>query len=111
MIKQTKISNKLAVFSKWSRKNYAIFASLTKVVKIARLSIDICDLSLKKALSTVFLNKQEVNDESEYDDAFEIETSIQESLVFLVFQPTSTLEISFDINTFKYFNQSLCCIS
>lgn len=30
------------VFSQWSRKSYAVFASLRMVVKIARLSMDIC---------------------------------------------------------------------
>ncbi len=34
------------VFSQWSRKSYAVFASLNKVVHIARLSIDICQSSL-----------------------------------------------------------------
>ena len=37
------------IFSRWSRKNYAIFASLGKVVKIARLKTDVCILALEKS--------------------------------------------------------------
>ncbi len=38
---QLQISNNSVVFSKWTRKSYAIFSSLKKVVKIAQLSIDV----------------------------------------------------------------------
>lgn len=43
------------VFSKWSRKSYAVFASLKKVVRIACLSIDICQSSLMKVPAAVRL--------------------------------------------------------
>lgn len=43
------ISNKVLTFSQWSRKNYAIFASLGKVVKIAHLSVDLCVSSILKS--------------------------------------------------------------
>ena len=46
-------SREVVVFSGWSRKAYAIFASLKKVVRIARLSIDICLMSLLKNPSVV----------------------------------------------------------
>ena len=36
-------------FSRWIRKNYAVFSSLGKVVKICRLSVDICENALLKA--------------------------------------------------------------
>lgn len=39
---------KTVVFSKWSRKKFAIFASLGKLVKIGRVSADICDKALQK---------------------------------------------------------------
>ena len=41
------------VFSQWSRKSYAIFASLHRVVKIARLSIDVCNSALLKTISGI----------------------------------------------------------
>jgi hypothetical protein len=40
--------NKIIVFTQWSRKNYAIFASLGKLIKIGQVSADICKLALKK---------------------------------------------------------------
>ena len=48
MLKKFKISGPYIVFSKWSRKNYAIFSSLKKMIKIGRLSIEICDKALLK---------------------------------------------------------------
>jgi len=48
MFRKHKIYKRSIVFSKWSGKNYAIFASLGKLIKIARLAVDICVQSLKK---------------------------------------------------------------
>ena len=45
------ISAKSLVFLRWSRKGYAIFSSLKRVVKIARLSVDTCMASLRKTKS------------------------------------------------------------
>jgi hypothetical protein len=42
---------KLIVFSQWSRKSFAIFASLGKIIKIGRVSVDISDKSLVKKTS------------------------------------------------------------
>lgn len=42
------ILSKKLTFSKWSRKNYAAFVSLKKIIKIARLSIDLCIASSHK---------------------------------------------------------------
>jgi hypothetical protein len=47
-------SNRI-VFFQWSRKNYAIFASLQKVVNIAQLSVDICKTSLLKSNTLISL--------------------------------------------------------
>jgi hypothetical protein len=44
-------TNKVIVFSQWSRKNYAIFASLGKLIKIGRVSADISQLALQKSPS------------------------------------------------------------
>jgi hypothetical protein len=41
------------VFSQWSGKNYAVFASLGRVVKIAALSVDICIQAVKKSSSVI----------------------------------------------------------
>lgn len=59
MNSQIATKNNTLVFSKWSRKNYAIFASLSKVVKIARVSVDICISSLTKNKSILRFLKQE----------------------------------------------------
>ena len=47
-----KIPNRVLTFSQWSRKNYAIFVSLKKVIKIARLSVDLCVTALLKGKSS-----------------------------------------------------------
>ena len=36
-------------FSRWNRKGYAIFASLGQEVRIGRLAIHICEMSLQKS--------------------------------------------------------------
>ncbi len=36
------------IFSRWSRKGYAVFASLGKVVKIGRIAVDICRVAILK---------------------------------------------------------------
>ena len=41
--------NTILVFSRWTRKNYAIFASLHKAINIARLSVSICKYSFSKS--------------------------------------------------------------
>ena len=50
MNQQKKISPSIFVFSKWSRKEYAIFASLGKLIKIGVLKADICQKALLKGL-------------------------------------------------------------
>lgn len=42
---------KMIVFSQWSGKSFAIFASLGKIIKIGRVSVDISDKSLVKKKS------------------------------------------------------------
>ncbi|PWJ44479.1 hypothetical protein [Sediminitomix flava] len=44
---KAKISPKVVIFSRWTRKRYTLFSILGKQVKIGRLSIDICRQSLK----------------------------------------------------------------
>ena len=44
------ISASIFVFSKWSRKKYAIFVSLGKLIKIGVLKADVCQKALLKRL-------------------------------------------------------------
>lgn len=61
------VKSKGIVFSCWSRKNYAIFASLKRIVKIAFLSVDICIKALaKNALMLSFRDLVFVSDITEY---------------------------------------------
>lgn len=43
-----------ARFRRWSRKSYAIFASLHKAVTIGQLIVSICDKSLEKLRNRIF---------------------------------------------------------
>lgn len=49
MIRKSVIFSHTVYFSRWNRKGYAIFASLGKTVKIAALSIAICEKALEKS--------------------------------------------------------------
>lgn len=53
MFRERYIKEQKIVFSQWSGKNYAVFASLGKVVKIGVLAIDICMQSIKKSSSII----------------------------------------------------------
>lgn len=61
-------TKKLVVFSQWSGKAYSIFASLGKIIKIARVSIDISDkglfkkTTLKRSLNDILCDKRCLND-------------------------------------------------
>ena len=62
MKNQYNIAKSALVFSKWTRKSYAIFASLGKLVTIAHLSIDICKsffTQKKNILSLLTTNSEE----------------------------------------------------
>ena len=53
MLKSQQTKKNAVVFSQWSRKGYAVFSSLKRVVMIAHLSIDLCDFALLKSFSSV----------------------------------------------------------
>lgn len=55
--------NEIMVFSKWTRKSYAIFSTLHRVVNIGRLSVDMCVTALCKKL----LLHRIMNANSEWD--------------------------------------------
>lgn len=63
-----KNQNTILVFSRWTRKSYAIFASLHKAINIARLSVNICKYSFSKNQSLLQLASQGLGiDTSEND--------------------------------------------
>ncbi len=49
MNKRAVRSGLILCFSRWNRKGYAIFASLGRNVRIGRLAIHICEMSLQKS--------------------------------------------------------------
>ena len=69
MNQQKSISPCIFVFSKWSRKKYAIFASLGKLIKIGVLKAEICQKALLKGLVDLayFANIKGDFDEDEND--------------------------------------------
>lgn len=69
MLQQKYISPDIIVFSKWSRKEYAIFASLGKLIKIGVLKADICQKALLKGLVDLIniAKTTENSDEDEID--------------------------------------------
>lgn len=68
-IKQNRNAN-VVVFSQWSRKAYAVFASLKKVIRIAGLSVDICQSSLLK--SSAYLRILAYEEKNDFQEDSEI---------------------------------------
>lgn len=68
------IKKDVIVFSRWSRKNYAIFASLKRVVNIGCLTIDLCKTALLKSPSALLLIKLTGFEEDEISDIKDNET-------------------------------------
>lgn len=81
---QYKKSNNIIVFSKWTRKNFAIFSSLHKVIKIARLSIDICISSFSKNQSVLCLLNQGISMDISENDSKEKEAFFSEWFMVLL---------------------------
>lgn len=82
MNQQKAISPRILVFSKWSRKKYAIFASLGKLIKIGVLNADICQKSLLKGLVNIAYN---ANIKSDIDaDENELKIKDHDSLQFIL---------------------------
>lgn len=73
------VAKSQSVFSRWSRKAYAIFASLHKQIKIAKLRADIFDIPFFK-LSYVDLPKM-VEETEEEEDKEELNTN---SFIYLL---------------------------
>lgn len=82
MNQQKFISSNIFVFSKWSRKAYAVFASLGKLIRIGVLKAEICQKALLKGL--VDLNRIIKTNEDFDEDETVLDTKIQNSLQFLL---------------------------
>ncbi len=74
MFKQTTNSTQSLRFRRWSRKSYAVFVSLHKVVSIGALVVSVADKSLVKAashvsnfVSNLLFDNQEASD-TEFDE-------------------------------------------
>lgn len=74
-------NKKRIIFSRWSRKNYAIFASLNRVVNIARLSVDICVTSLLKT-NTLISSLRGEGIDSDYREGDHTFEELQEDQLF-----------------------------
>ena len=73
MKKNKQIQNNVVIFSQWSRKSYAVFATLKRVISIAHLSIDLCHSALLKGIFAVLFVKL-----SSFDDDEVIELELNE---------------------------------
>ncbi len=91
MLQNKKKNTDVIVFSRWSRKSYAIFASLKKVVCIARLSIDICKSSLLKNSAVIcLLNLIMADEKAKENDGFD--EYVDELLLLSIFLPSVVTE-------------------
>lgn len=102
---QYKISNNAVVFSKWTRKSYAIFASLNRVINIARLSIDICVASFGKIQAMLRLLNQGIGIDANESDSPEREEELSEWIMRLLLKSGIT-EIN-ESYSFKKLNKVL----
>ena len=65
-------NNKVLNFSRWSRKSYAVFVSIGRIVKISNLKIEVSQSFIKKnktfsAIQTLFNFKGNTNEEIQLD--------------------------------------------
>ncbi len=78
MITSPNTKKPLFVFSKWSRKSYAVFASLNRIVNVARLSIDITQVAGNKQLSPI----QFFTEDTPMDHLLDLEVAYPQYLEF-----------------------------
>lgn len=84
MEKRYFISQKSFVFSKWSRKKYAIFASLGKLIKIGSLSTKYCEKALLKSIIILNINEFQI-EKCEEEDHSDYITDIYSNQFILLF--------------------------
>lgn len=86
MFNQQQTKSSTITFSQWSRKGYAMFASLNKVVHIAHLTINIAQLSLlKSGTITTIISLLKENDLEE--NAEQLEELNEEQTLMLATMP------------------------
>ncbi|OFX44181.1 MAG: hypothetical protein A2046_08145 [Bacteroidetes bacterium GWA2_30_7] len=85
-------NNKILYFSRWSRKKYAILASLSKVVHIGKLTVNIANCSLNKLEKSITVLSN--SSENHYDELFDV--IFKESTVNNIF---STQLIPINVNS------------
>jgi predicted membrane protein len=68
MFKKKQVNTNVIIFSRWSRKGYALFACLKKVVHIARLSFDMGESSVSKKSTIIRICTLLGIDDSENND-------------------------------------------
>jgi len=83
MNQQQHIQRNSLIFARWSRKNFAIFASLGKVVKITRLTVEICDASLRKSVNLLPLFLHDLKLIEDQNDELETELNLEKALEVL----------------------------
>ncbi len=110
MNQQKYISPKLIVFSKWSRKNYAVFSSLGKQVKIGVLKARICQKTLLKGLVDIIsISKNTEDFEEEESNLNTADTNYLQfafstfGLLFLLFFNLASINSSRENRTLKYY--------
>ncbi|VBB46072.1 hypothetical protein TRIP_D380047 [uncultured Paludibacter sp.] len=67
-------------FRRWNRKNYAVFASLHKIISIGKVVGGICDKSLKKSKSRIFelfFNEKQFNTENQETELEFLQNELQ----------------------------------
>lgn len=70
---------KTITFSRWSRKKYAVLASLGKQIKIGNVRLEICELALQKSDKSDFNNVMDSSKVSEDDYPDDTENLITET--------------------------------
>ena len=109
---QSNKQRKVILFSRWSRKSYAVFASLHKVVNIMRLTVDICMSSFAKnktIISELFIAKNYEGDGScnIFDDLLDEEVLLLEFYQLSFATNYSENNISNYINPFTNLPKSI----
>jgi len=79
-----KIYQETVFFTRWSRKGYAVMASLGSYIQISRLSVDICKQTMLKLIGFLFLAFSQLSlDSTEEDEECLLAEIVAESeLVF-----------------------------
>jgi hypothetical protein len=97
------IASEQLVFSKWSRKNYAVFASLGKQVKIGVLKAYICQKALLKGLVDIITISKNTEDTEENESEVNIADQSNLQLSFFVILVLSVFNLNSVISSQENF--------